>query len=196
MTYWNAFVAVNELHGTDTFFDERFDNAAQFPIAAKAGPGHMSTEPDSDQVTSKLPALHFYQLGFPAVQPRPGIDFDPDAAERGDELFSGKANCNSCHRESLGQNRARTSIPPRKMKIDSFEADRAPASIGATGEPVHGYRTMSIDRSSMRCLRYKSVHALQEATRLFTLVSQFHSVRKPAKTSPAIERRVKCLERC
>jgi len=30
------------------------------------------------------------------------------------------------------------------MKIDSFEADRAPASIGATGEPVHGYRTMNL----------------------------------------------------
>lgn len=30
------------------------------------------------------------------------------------------------------------------MKIDSFQADRAPASIGATGEPVHGYRTMNL----------------------------------------------------
>jgi hypothetical protein len=65
VTYWNAFVAVNELHGTDTFFAERFDNAAQFPIAAKEGLGHISTLPDSDQVTSKLPALQFYQLGFP-----------------------------------------------------------------------------------------------------------------------------------
>jgi len=30
------------------------------------------------------------------------------------------------------------------MKIDSFEADRAPASIDATGGPVHGYRTMNL----------------------------------------------------
>ena len=30
------------------------------------------------------------------------------------------------------------------MKIDSFEADRAPASIAADGSPVHGYRTMNL----------------------------------------------------
>jgi len=90
VTYWNAFVAVNELHGTGTFFDERFDNATQFPIAAKAGLGHFSTDPDSDRVTSKLPALHFYQLALPAVQPRPGVDFDPDAAERGDNFLAAR----------------------------------------------------------------------------------------------------------
>jgi hypothetical protein len=42
VTYWNAFVAVNELHGKGTFFDERFDNAEQFPIAAKARLGQPS----------------------------------------------------------------------------------------------------------------------------------------------------------
>jgi len=77
---------------------------------------------------------------LPSVQPRPGIDFDPEAAERGDALFSGKANCNSCHREPLpGWNQH----PAAEMRIDSFEADRAPASTGANGEPVHGYRTMN-----------------------------------------------------
>src|SRR4029453_10817820 len=66
VTYWNAFVAVNELHGMGTFFDERFDNAEQFPLAAQAGLGHVSTDPENDQVTSKLPALHLYQLALPA----------------------------------------------------------------------------------------------------------------------------------
>ena len=42
VSYWNAFVAVDELHGKGTFFDERFDNPAQFPIAAKARLGHVS----------------------------------------------------------------------------------------------------------------------------------------------------------
>jgi hypothetical protein len=144
VTYWNAFVAVNELHGTGTFFDERFDNAAQFPIAAKAKLGHVSTDPDSDRVTSKLPALHFYQLALPAVQPRPGVDFDPDAAERGDALFSGKANCNSCHREPLWTEPGWNQHSADEMKIDSFEADRAPASLNAAGEPTHGYRTMNL----------------------------------------------------
>jgi hypothetical protein len=144
VTYWNAFVAVNELHGIGTFFDERFDNPAQFPIAAKAGLGHISTSPDSDLVTAKLPALHFYQLALPAVKPRPGIDFDPAAAARGDELFSGKANCNSCHREPLWTEPGWNQHTPTEMKIDGFEARRAPASINAQGKAVHGYRTMNL----------------------------------------------------
>jgi hypothetical protein len=144
VTYWNAFVAVNELHGKGTFFDERFDNPAQFPIAAKARLGHVSIDSDSDLVTSKLAPLHFYQLALPAVKPRPGLDFDPDAAERGDQLFSGKANCNSCHREPLWTEPGWNQHTPGEMKIDGFEAGRAPASISAAGKPVHGYRTMNL----------------------------------------------------
>src|SRR5262249_12598165 len=53
--YWNAFVAVVELRGIGTFFDERFDDAAKFPIAAARGLGHFEVDPDSDLVTSKLP---------------------------------------------------------------------------------------------------------------------------------------------
>lgn len=133
--YWNAFVAVNELHGVGTFFDERFDDATQFPIAAKAQLGHVSSDPDSDQVTSKLPALQFYQLALPAAKPRPGIDFDVDAAKRGDALFSGKANCNSCHREPLWTEPGWNQHTAPEMKIDSFEADRSPG---------HAYRTMNL----------------------------------------------------
>ena len=142
--YWNAFVAVDEMHGKGTFFDERFDNAAQFPIAAKAKLGHISTDPDSDRVTRKIARLQFYQLALPALKPRPGIDFDPDAAERGDELFSGKANCNSCHREPLWTEPGWNQHSPAEMKIDGFEARRAPASIDAQGRAVHGYRTMNL----------------------------------------------------
>jgi hypothetical protein len=144
VTYWSAFVAVDELHGIGTFFDERFDNAQQFPIAAKAGLGHVSTDPDTDQVTSKLPALHFYQLALPAVQPRSGIDFDPSAAKRGDVLFSGKANCNSCHREPLWTEPGWNQHSADELNIDSFEADRAPVSVVAGATPTHGYRTMNL----------------------------------------------------
>jgi hypothetical protein len=144
VTYWNAFVAVDEMHGKGTFFDERFDNAAQFPIAAKARLGHVATDPDSDRVTSKLGALQFYQLALPALKPRSGIDFDPDAAERGDALFSGKANCNRCHREPLWTEPGWNQHTPGEMKIDGFEARRAPASIDAHGKAVHGYRTMNL----------------------------------------------------
>ena len=144
VTYWNAFVAVDEMHGKGTFFDERFDNAAQFPIAAKAKLGHVATDPDSDRITSKLGALQFYQLALPALKPRSGIDFDPDAAERGDALFSGKANCNRCHREPLWTEPGWNQHTPGEMKIDGFEARRAPASIDAQGKAVHGYRTMNL----------------------------------------------------
>ena len=133
--YWNAFVAVNEMHGVGTFFDERFDDATQFPIAAQAKLGHVLTDPDSDQVTSKLPGLQFYQLALPAVKPRPGIDFDVEAAKRGDELFSSKANCNSCHREPLWTEPGWNQHTAQEMKIDSFEADRSPG---------HAYRTMNL----------------------------------------------------
>jgi hypothetical protein len=135
VTYWNAFVAVNELHGIGTFFDERFDNAEQFPIAARARLGHVSTDPDHDQVTSKLPALHFYQLALPAVTARPGIDFDPTAADRGDALFSGKANCNSCHHEPLWTEPGWNQHSADELKIDSFQANRSPG---------HAYRTMNL----------------------------------------------------
>lgn len=135
VTYWNAFVAVNELHGIGTFFDERFDDSAQFPIAAAAKLGHVSVDPDTDQVTGKLAALHFYQLALPSVQPRPGIDFDPAAAARGDRLFSGRANCNSCHHEPLWTEPGWNQHTANEMKIDSFEADRAPG---------HAYQTMNL----------------------------------------------------
>lgn len=126
VTYWNAFVAVLEMHGIGTFFDERLDDTNRFPIAAAARLGHISVDPDSDLVTSKLPALQYYQLSLPAPSPRPGIDFDEAAAARGDELFSGKANCNSCHHEPLWSEPGWNDHSPAEMRIDSFEADRSP----------------------------------------------------------------------
>ena len=136
VTYWNALVAVIELHGVGTFFDERFDDATQFPIAAAAKLGHLSVDdPDKDQVSSKLGPLHFYQLALPSLHPRAGIDFDADAAERGDQLFSGKAQCNSCHREPLWTEPGWNQHTADEMKIDAFEANRAPG---------HAYRTMNL----------------------------------------------------
>jgi cytochrome c peroxidase len=72
---------------------------------------------------------------LPAVQPRSNVDFDPAAAARGDALFSGKANCNSCHREPLWTEPGWNQHPADELKIDSFEADRAPG---------HAYRTMNL----------------------------------------------------
>src|SRR5207302_9843968 len=98
--------------------------------------GHVTVDdPDKDQVTGKMAALHFYQLALPAIQPRPDIDFNPAAAKRGDELFSGKANCNKCHHEPLWTEPGWNQHSADELKIESFEADRA---------PVHAYRTMNL----------------------------------------------------
>src|SRR5512146_805962 len=62
--HWNAFVANLEMHGKGNFYDPRLDNAAQFPLAAANGFGHIQTPVDQDRITSKLPALHAYQISL------------------------------------------------------------------------------------------------------------------------------------
>ena len=92
--YWNAFVANLEMHGQGTFFDPRLNDSERFPVAAKNGFGNLQNTPDL--ITSKLPALHYYQLSLPAPAP-PSGSFDPEAAARGLALFMGKAQCSTCH---------------------------------------------------------------------------------------------------
>ena len=124
--YWNAFVAVLEMHGVGTFFDARLDNTNKWPIAATARLGHISVPPDDDRVTPQLPALQYYQLSLAAPKPVAGRDFNAAAAERGDEVFGGKGNCNSCHREPLWTEGGWNAHTPAEMRIDSFQADRSP----------------------------------------------------------------------
>jgi mono/diheme cytochrome c family protein len=127
VTYWNALVAVLEMRGKGTFFDPRLDDTNRWPIAATARFGHTSVDnPDDDQVTPKLPALHYYQLSLPAPKPTPGADFNVAAAERGKALFAGKANCSSCHRSPIWTEPGLNEHSPSEMKIDSFQADRSP----------------------------------------------------------------------
>jgi mono/diheme cytochrome c family protein len=125
--YWNAFVAVLDMHGVGTFIDERLDDTNKWPIAATFRFGHTSiANPDDDLVTSKLPALQVFQLSIPTPKPTAGVDFAAAAADRGDVLFSGKANCNSCHREPIWTEPGWNDHSPVEMKIDSFQADRSP----------------------------------------------------------------------
>lgn len=137
--HWNAFVANLEMHGQGRFWDPRLNDAGQFPIAAANGFGDLKVNgqhisPDDDRITSKLQALQFYQLAIPAPPPPPG-SFDAAAAARGDELFSGKAKCNSCHVEPLWTDPGWNLHTPAEICVDSFQADRA---------PDHRYRTSPI----------------------------------------------------
>jgi hypothetical protein len=81
VSYWNAYVAVTQMHGQGNFSDPRLGvNVVQTP----------------DLVTSKLPALRAYQLSLRAPPPPDG-SFDPAAAGRGKEVFEGAGQCASCH---------------------------------------------------------------------------------------------------
>src|SRR4029453_8989532 len=84
VTYWNAYVANTQMHGKGTFFDPRLQDTARFPVAAKAGYAHIRNTPDL--ITSKLAALHYYQLSIPAPAP-PRASFNAQAAQRGEGVF-------------------------------------------------------------------------------------------------------------
>lgn len=123
VTYWNAFVANLEMHGKGTFFDPRLNDPRQFPVAAKARFGNVRSTPD--QITSKLAALHFYQLAIPAPTPPDG-SFNKDAATRGKVLFEGKAMCATCHVPPLFTEPGWQMHTAAEVGIDDFQANRAP----------------------------------------------------------------------
>ena len=127
--YWNAYVAATEMHGSGTFFDQRFSNKDQYPVSAKDGSGNTRGTPDL--VTSKLAALHFYEIAIPAPKALAG-SFDKVAAARGKDLFDKKAQCATCHVPPLFTEPGHNLHTPSEMGVDSFQADRS---------PTHMYRT-------------------------------------------------------
>ena len=79
ISYWNAYVAVTQMHGQGNFSDPRLG---------------ISITQTPDLVTPTLPALRAYQhsLGAPAA---PAGTFDPKRAARGKEVFD--RSCAGCH---------------------------------------------------------------------------------------------------
>lgn len=79
ISYWNAYVAVTQMHGQGSFSEPLLGiNIVNRP----------------DLVTQKLPILLAYQLSLQTPPPPPG-SFDPQAAAAGQEVFS--TACASCH---------------------------------------------------------------------------------------------------
>jgi mono/diheme cytochrome c family protein len=79
ISYWNAYVAVTQMHGRGSFSDTRLGiNVSQSP----------------DMVTPKLPALREYQLSL-ETPPPPAGSFDTTAATSGRAVFI--AHCAACH---------------------------------------------------------------------------------------------------
>jgi hypothetical protein len=137
VTYWNAFVANLEMHGKGSFYDPRLDDAAKFPVAAKAGFGHVANQPDL--ITSKLAPLQSYQLAIPAPAPPRG-SFDPTAAARGKELFAGKAKCATCHVAPLTTEPGWNMHTAAEVCVDDFQASRSPDGRYRT-TPLNGLWT-------------------------------------------------------
>lgn len=131
--HWNALVANLEMRGQGNFDDSRLDDAAQFPIAAANHFGHVHNSPD--RITSKLPALHLYQLSIPAPAP-PSGSFDHVAADRGRGLFSGKAKCSTCHTDPVFTEPGWNMHKALEVCVDDFQANRA---------PDHAYRTAPLN---------------------------------------------------
>lgn len=127
--YWNAYVAATEMHGSGTFFDARLGDPDQYPVSARSGAGNTRGTPDL--VTSKLAALHFYQLALPAPL-APASSFDKAAAARGKDVFEGRGQCATCHVPPLFTEPGHNLHTPAEMGVDSFQADRS---------PTHMYRT-------------------------------------------------------
>ncbi len=83
VAYWNRYVAVTQMHGHGYFEDTRLNWV-------------VDHREDDDLVTDKLPALQAYQYSISAPTP-PADTFNAEMALRGKALFSGKAQCASCH---------------------------------------------------------------------------------------------------
>jgi cytochrome c553 len=97
VSYWNAYVAITQMHGHGHFAD------------ARIGVDVNNTPPDL--VSSKLAPLRAYQFSLEKPAAVAGL-FDAAAAERGREVFNNEANCASCHRgdvlTDINQNRLHT----------------------------------------------------------------------------------------
>jgi hypothetical protein len=85
VSYWNAYVAVTQMHGQGNFRDARLG---------------IDIRQEPDLVTPKLDALRDYQLSLPAPTPHAG-SFDVAAANRGRAVFRGVAKCSTCHTGSI-----------------------------------------------------------------------------------------------
>ena len=79
ISYWNAYVAITQMHGHGTFIDPRIGLTVINP---------------PELVAPKLDALRAYQMSLNAPA---GVVTDRAAVQRGKDVFMGVAGCASCH---------------------------------------------------------------------------------------------------
>jgi hypothetical protein len=127
--YWNAYVANTQMMGSGRFFDPRLKTSEKFPLVSKTG--FADKRDANDLISSKLPALHFYQLAIPAPRP-PAGSFDADAAARGSAIFEGKGKCASCHTPPTYTEPGWSMHTGSEIGIDDFQANRSPDGMYRT----------------------------------------------------------------
>lgn len=123
VSHWNAYVANTQMNGQGTFFDPRLNDKKKFPLAVKNN--HWNKRSSPDLVTSKLAALHFYQLSIPSPTPEDG-SFDKQLAKKGEAIFNGKAKCMTCHVPPLYSEPGWNMHSADEIGIDDFQAKRSP----------------------------------------------------------------------
>jgi CxxC motif-containing protein (DUF1111 family) len=126
------------MHGKGTFYDPRMNDPQRFPLAVKSGDWNKRDKPDL--ITSKLAALHYYQLSIPAPEPPKG-SFDGAAAARGKTLFEGKAKCATCHVPPLYTEPGWPMHTAEEIGIDDFQASRSPDKKFYRTTPLKGLFT-------------------------------------------------------
>jgi cytochrome c5/mono/diheme cytochrome c family protein len=119
--YWNAYVAVTQMHGRGTFVDAKTgDDVHHAP----------------DLVTSKLPSLLLYQMSLTAPVP-PAGSFDTAAARRGAAVFAGPGRCATCHVPPLYSDANRSLHAAAETGMDPLLARRGSTGMYRT-TPLRG----------------------------------------------------------
>ena len=152
VTYWNAFVAILEMHGKGTFFDPRLDDATRFPIAAKNHFGHVAVDEDHDRVTPKLPGLHLYQLRC-ARRRRRRAASTPPPPRAATSCSAGKAKCTDLPRPAA-LHRARLEHAHggggRRRRLPGLARARRPVPHLAAPRPLHPHQGRLLSRRPLR----------------------------------------------
>lgn len=127
MTYWNRYVGVTQMHGHGSFSEPRTGVNVNNP---------------PDLISSKLAALQAYQLSLSAPPPPQG-SFDAAAAARGRQVFTGAAQCATCHAGPLLTD-ANTRLHAPADVVSEPEPNGAPSAASRSATkmyrtaPLHG----------------------------------------------------------
>lgn len=115
VSYWNAYVAITQMHGHGDFTDPRIG---------------VSVDWDEDLVTPLLERLLEYQLSLAAPRP-PAGSFDLAAANRGRAVFE-TAGCADCHTGPVLTDAGNRLHAPSETCMDPTLSERAATGLYRT----------------------------------------------------------------